>query len=213
VKEVMDENDFKRYVNNPKLPNSKNSMSMIERFNFTMLSKIKKYMKRNETLKYYDVLDDLLENYNTPIHSTIKKKPLNVFSGKEYPHVEGLNIDIKKLNKFKVGDMIRAEKVRKVFDKRGFVPTYTLKTHAIVKFKNNKYQLENGKWYYEEQLIRANEDVNFEKFKKEIKIVNKEQKHDRHMQSELGTKDINQFIIPKKPRSRKPTQKVIDNII
>ena len=45
---------------------------MIERFNRTIKEKMFKYLSANNTRKFVDVLDLLVDQYNNPIHSPIK---------------------------------------------------------------------------------------------------------------------------------------------
>ena len=48
---------------------------MIERFNRTIKEKMFKYFSANNTRKYVDVLDFLVNQYNNTIHSSIKMTP------------------------------------------------------------------------------------------------------------------------------------------
>ena len=48
---------------------------MIERFNRTIKEKMFKYLSANNTRKYVDVLDLLLDQYNITIHSSIRMNP------------------------------------------------------------------------------------------------------------------------------------------
>ena len=145
VLDVMRKYDVKKFLNDPDAPNAKNSMAVVERFNYTLLQKIKKYMTKNDTVRYVDVLDDIISNYNNTVHSSIRHTPAKVFSGKEYPMQQGLNLKKTDKRKFNIGDSVRAIKVRKTFDKRGFVPTFTMTVYKITDIKNNKYVLNNGK--------------------------------------------------------------------
>ena len=53
---------------------------------------------------YFDVLDDIVNNYNNTVHRIIKMKPIDV-TGDSYAECnEDLN---KKDSKFKVGDHVR----------------------------------------------------------------------------------------------------------
>jgi hypothetical protein len=130
--EMLEKNNIKKYIVDPESLNAKNKQALIERFNYSVWLKLKKYMGEKGTVKYIDVLDDLLYNYNHSKHSTIKKKPQDVFDGKEYPHDVGLNITSKKGNtQFAVGDFVRHKLKRKTFDKRGFTPTFSLTVYKI----------------------------------------------------------------------------------
>ena len=48
---------------------------MIERFNRTIKEKMFNYFSANNTRKYVDVLDLLVDQYNNSIHSSIKITP------------------------------------------------------------------------------------------------------------------------------------------
>jgi hypothetical protein len=194
VNTVIEKYNIKKYVIDPHAPNAKNKMAMIERFNYTILSKIKKYMTKYDSVKYVDVLDDIVYNYNHSEHSMINEKPYLVFNGKEWPKEKGLNIDTTKLNKFKVGDYVRALKKRKVFDKKGFKEIFSHTVHQITSIHNNKYTLDNGKTYYAEELVRAKEGENLKEIKKKHKEVNKKEKKRLDNLKEHGVQDIQQFI-------------------
>ena len=49
---------------------------VIERFNRTIKEKMLKYFSTNNTRKYIDVLDLLVDQYNNTIHSSIKMTPI-----------------------------------------------------------------------------------------------------------------------------------------
>ena len=51
---------------------------MIERFNRTIKEKMFKYFSANNTRKYIDVLELLVDQYNNTIHSSIKMTPIEV---------------------------------------------------------------------------------------------------------------------------------------
>ena len=195
VLDVMKKYDVKKFVNDPHAPNAKNSMSVVERFNYTLLQKIKKYMTKNDSVVYIDVLDGILLNYNNTVHSSIRHTPADVFSGKEYPMVQGLDLKKTDKRKFKIGDSVRAIKVRKTFDKRGFVPTFSMTVYKITDIKNNKYELSNGKSYYEEELIGAKEGEDLSEIKKKYKEAQQEEKIRQTKIREFDTEDLDKFIV------------------
>ena len=53
----------------------KEKSCVIERFNRTIKEKMFKYLSANNTRKYVDVLDLLVEQYNNTIHSAISMTP------------------------------------------------------------------------------------------------------------------------------------------
>ena len=72
-----------------------------ERFNRTLKSKIFKHMKAVLKNVYFDVLDDIINKYNSTIHRTIKMKPIDFTSDSYAEYNEDSN---EKDPKFKVGD-------------------------------------------------------------------------------------------------------------
>jgi hypothetical protein len=206
VKKVMDNMGIKRYVVDPNTPNAKNKQAMIERFNYTLWMRLKKYMAKNNTHKYIDVLDDIIYNYNHTEHSSIGHTPEDVFEGKEYPIIEGVDLEDLGGRKFKVGDYVRSIKRRKTFDKKAFTPTFSLTVHKIDRIKNGKYTLSNGKTYYEEELVKAKKGEDLKDVKKKNKTLKREEKIKRENLQEFGTSNLEQFIRSDK-RKRKPKKR------
>ena len=62
---------FKHYVVNSKQENHPNKTAIVERFNRTLWSFIKKYTLANNTLEFVNKLPEFLENYNNREHSTL----------------------------------------------------------------------------------------------------------------------------------------------
>ena len=50
--------------------------SVVERWNRTMKEKMFKNFSANSTRKYINVLDEMVNNYNNTIHSSIKMTPV-----------------------------------------------------------------------------------------------------------------------------------------
>ena len=80
-----------------------------------------KYFSANNTRKYVDILELLVNQYNNSIHSSIKLTP-NEASRKEnenklwrnlYPELGGKTLSLK----FSIGDNVRITKKKKIFDK------------------------------------------------------------------------------------------------
>ena len=61
---------------------------------------------------YFDVLDDIVNEYNNRVHRTIKMKPIDVTSDSYAQDNENVN---KKDPKFKVGDREKIFKIQKHF--------------------------------------------------------------------------------------------------
>lgn len=113
----------------------KNKMGKIERFNRTLRDKINKYMKTFKTLRWCNVLDSLVKNYNNTINSSTGYKPNNVTIQMSY---KIRNIERKRsqlaydlINSFKVGDKVRLLKKKEMFQKG--LPTYTKGIYTVEK--------------------------------------------------------------------------------
>ena len=74
-----------------------------ERFIRTLKNKLYKHMTAIGKNVYYDVLDDVVNEYNSTKHSTIKMKPIDVVDNKRV-YIDEHN---EKDSRFKVGDRVR----------------------------------------------------------------------------------------------------------
>jgi hypothetical protein len=211
VKVKLHKKNAKIHLNDPESIHSHHTVGLIERFNKTMLNKIRKYMNVNDTVVYVDAIPDMVYNYNHTVHSTIHKKPYDVLKKGVNPITVIDNNTEPVNNDFLVGDWVRYQKKRKTFDKLGFLHTHSMKTHKIIGQKGLQYILDNNKAFYPEQLVNATEGENMGKLKKKHKEV----AHDERIRKERH-REITHFDIPKNviegKRTRKPSQKVIDSV-
>ena len=140
--------------------------SVVERWNRTMKEKMYKYFTANDTTKYYDVLDKLVDEYNNTVHSSIKMTPVEASEKKNettvyktlYPHEEP-----PKKPKFELGNRVRITKKKKFFEK-GYTPNYTREIFVIseVQYTNPiTYRIKdlNGEEimgsFYEKELLKT----------------------------------------------------------
>ena len=89
-----------------------------ERFIRTLKNKIFKHMNAISKNVYFDVLDDIVNKYNNPVHRTIKMKSVDVTNDSFVEYNEESN---KTSPKYKVGDHVRISKYKNIFAK-GYVP-------------------------------------------------------------------------------------------
>ena len=98
-------------------------------------------MLKNKTCKhmaavlnnvYFDVLDDIVDKYNSTVHRTIKMKPTDVTSDSYAEYNE--DSDVTK-PKFKVGDHVRISKYKIIFAK-GFTQNLSEEIFVVSKIKN-----------------------------------------------------------------------------
>ena len=84
-----------------------------ERFIRTLKNKLYKHMAATGKNVYYDVLDDVVSEYNNTKHNTIKMKPIDVGDNKRV-YIDEHN---EKDSIFKVGDTVRISKFKNIFAK------------------------------------------------------------------------------------------------
>ena len=81
---------------------------------------------------YIDKLDDIVNKYNNIYHSSIKMKPIDV---KSNTYIGPSKERKDKKQKFKIGDIVRISKYKRVFAK-GYNPNWSEKIFVIKKVKN-----------------------------------------------------------------------------
>ena len=87
----------------------------------TLRNKIYEHMTANSENVYFNVLNDIVGEYNNTYHKTIKMKPIDVKSDYFAEHNEESN---EKVPKFKVGDHVRISKCKNIFAK-GCAPNWS----------------------------------------------------------------------------------------
>ena len=90
---------------------------VVERFIKTLKNKLYKHMRANNKNVYYNVLNDIVSEYNNTKHSTIKMKPIDVKNNKRV-YIDEHN---EKSARFNVGDRVRISKFKNIFAK-GYTP-------------------------------------------------------------------------------------------
>ena len=100
-----------------------------ERFVRTIKNKIYKHMKANSKNVYFDVLDNIVDEYNNAYHKTIKMKPIDF---KNDFFAEYNRESNEKDPKFKVGDHARISKYKNIFAK-GYAPNWNEEIFVVKK--------------------------------------------------------------------------------
>ena len=136
--------------------------AVAERFIKTLENKICKHMTAISKNVYFDVLDDIVDEYNNTYHKTIKMKPRDVKDNSFAEYNEESN---EKDPKFKVGDHVRISKFKNVFAK-GYTPNWSEEIFVVKKIKNTvpwTYVISdlNGEEivgsFYEKELQKTNQ--------------------------------------------------------
>ena len=111
---------------------------------------------------YFDVLDDIVDEYDNTYHKTIKMKPIDVRDDSFAEYNEESN---EKDPKFKVGDHVRISKFKNISTK-GYTPNWSEEIFIVKKIKNTvswTYVISdlNGEEivgsFYEKELQKTNQ--------------------------------------------------------
>lgn len=139
--------------------------SIVERFNRTLKGLMWKRFSYNGSYRWIDEIRDLVDQYNSTIHRTIKMKPRDVNSKNEQILLDGVysKIKISPQPKFKVGDSVRISKYKHQFEK-GYTPNWTteiFKIHSIKKTNPVTYTINDYRnnlikgSFYEPELLKT----------------------------------------------------------
>ena len=113
---------------------------------------------------YFDVLNDIVDEYNNTYHKIIKMKPIDVKGDSFAEYNEESN---EKDPKFKVGDHVRISKFKNVFAK-GYTPNWSEEIFIIKKIKNTV------SWTYVVRDLNG-EEILGSFFEKELQKTNQKQ--------------------------------------
>ena len=101
------------------------------RFIRTLKNKLYKHMTAIGKKVYYDVLDDIVNEYNNTKHNTIKMKPIDVGDNKRV-YIDEHN---EKDSRFKVADRVRISKFKNIFAK-GYTPNWSKEIFIVNKIND-----------------------------------------------------------------------------
>ena len=118
-----------------------------ERFIRTLKNKLYKHMTAAGKNVYYDVLDDVVNEYNNTKRSTIKIKPIDVKNNKRV-YIDEHN---EKNSRFKVGDSVRISKFKNIFAK-GYTPNWSKEIFIVDKVNDTVPYTYNLKDLNDEKL-------------------------------------------------------------
>ena len=133
VKDFMQQNNIKMFSTG-----SGQKASIVERFNRTLKTRMFKYFTANNPLKYVDVLELLLNSYNSRKHRIIGVAPKHVSKENEkeiwkhqYKHLKKYNVN----TMYQIGDKVRITRVKNIFEK-GYVANFTNDIFTIANILN-----------------------------------------------------------------------------
>ena len=129
-----------------------------ERFIRTLKNKLYKHMTATGKKVYYDVLDDIVNEYNNTKHNTIKMKPKDVGDNKRVYTDEHNEKD----SRFKVVDRVRISKFKNIFPK-GYTPNWSREIFIVNKINDTVPYTYNIKDLNGEEIIGSFYDRELQK--------------------------------------------------
>ena len=143
--------------------------SIVERLIRTLKIRMWRYFTAKKTVRYIDILPDLVYSYNHTVHRSIKMRPTDVTVDNEKQIWHTLYDDdddngVKHVKyKFKIGDQVRISKIKRTFEK-GYLPNFSKEIFTISKqvpryppvYKLKDYDGEELKGtFYEKELQKV----------------------------------------------------------
>ena len=157
--------------------------SVVERVIRTLKTRMWRYFTAKKTMRYIEVLQDLVDSYNRSKHRSIQKKPINVTQTNErevWHTLYGERENKEPVEyKFEVGDQVRISKMKCTFEK-GYLPNFSKEIFTVSQqiprqppvYKLKDYDQEelSGTFYNEElqKVIKEDDVYEVEKILKNV---------------------------------------------
>ena len=129
-----------------------------ESFIRTLKNKLYKHMTATGKNVYYDVLGDVVNEYNNTKHNTIKMKPIDVGDNKRV-YIDEHN---EKDSRLKVGDRVRISKFKNIFA-TGYTPNWSKEIFIVDKINDTVPYTYNLKDLNGEEIIGSFYDKELQK--------------------------------------------------
>lgn len=209
-------NEFNKYAqdNNIRVhysqPDELNKNAIVERLNYTISSRLMKWRTATGKYDWYRVLPEIMDNYNSDFHSTIKAAPKDVFLGRDVNH-QVINTVVPK---FKIGDRVRKRIEKKIFGKNDTLK-YSKTIYIIRKIKGDKLYLTNTetnedlKEYVKPYQVKAVGDIQYiEKQEIEHEPIHTETQRKRKVKRALTKEGVQESheALRRSARERRPNQ-------
>jgi transposase InsO family protein len=144
---------------------------VVERFNRTLKTKMWKYFTQKNTKIWIDILSDLITNYNSSYHRSIKMTPeqgsLYENSARVYKNLFPSTTTKIRKPKYNIGDRVRITIKRRDF-RKGYLPNFTTEIFLIAQVLDTNpptYKLKDlddeeviGS-FYEEEMVKYDNDI------------------------------------------------------
>ena len=166
VSELLKKNNIEIYSTN-----NDEKCSVVERWNRTIKTQLWRYFSANGTQKYTNILQPLMDKYNSTKHRSIGMTPTDARKPSNYQQVFK-NLYLKKVEardkqpKYEVGDKVRISIKKDIFEK-GFTINWSDKIYTITEVLNTlppTYKIKDDReeikgTFYEQELQKTSEDT------------------------------------------------------
>ena len=197
--------------------------SVVERFNRTLKERLYRYLTAANTLKFDNVLPELVQGYNATRHRSIGMPPENVTWDNEeavWKRLYAKRLKDQKKPKFKVGDRVRLNKIHRTFEK-GYLPGWTEEVfvvHRVIPGPVPTYKIHEwddtpvqGTFYEEDlQKVHVSEVFRIEKVLKRQKdrwLVKWKGWPDKY-NSWIRSQDVTSLQPPQRKKTRPPKRQL-----
>jgi hypothetical protein len=123
-------------------------LGIINRFHRTLKEKMTQYFTANDTVKWTDIIDDLIYNYNHSVNRGIGVEPYKVNSFMEQRIVEKkrdeTELILSKKEEINLGDFVRIKYEKELFSDK-MTPKYSNKIFEVIKLKSNSLVVQDSK--------------------------------------------------------------------
>ena len=130
-----------------------------ERFIRTLKNKLYKHMTAFDKNVYYDVLDNIVNEYNNTKHNTLKMKPKDIKDSNKRVYIDEHN---EKSARFNVGDRVRISKLKNIFVK-GYTPNWSKEIFIVNNINDTVPYTYNLKELNDEEIIDSFYDRELQK--------------------------------------------------
>ena len=129
-------------------------------------NKLYKHLTATSKNVYYDVLDDVVNEYNNTKHNTIKIEPKDVKNDTTKSSATALNkrVYIGKSARYNVGDRVRTSKFQNIFAK-GYTPNWSREIFIVNKINDTVPYTYNLKDLNDEEMVDSYYDRELQKTK------------------------------------------------
>jgi hypothetical protein len=137
------ENDIYIYF----VKDDSHKLGIMNRFHRTLKDKLSKYFAANNTVIWFDVIDEIVNNYNHSVNRGIGVAPIDCNSFIERDIIESkrraTEILKESIKEFEIGDKVFVKKKEELFQDK-MIPIYSKRRYTIVKMSNNSVLLVNS---------------------------------------------------------------------